>query len=82
MSMFRRKADVIISQAHVAVCDAEIMIEQARTDEAYQIALDALACAQRFMRRAITARDDWDEHEHDEYENYPDVPETDQLTLI
>jgi hypothetical protein len=41
-----------------------------------------LAQAQRFLARAIATRNAWDASEHDEYEEYPAVPETDMDVLI
>jgi hypothetical protein len=81
--MFRRTADRIIDQAHCAIAGAEMMVNHSFTKESTARALDQLARAQRYLSRAIAARDAWDSTEHGDYDKYPDVPDCDseQLTL-
>jgi hypothetical protein len=75
---FRRKADRIIDRAHHAIACAEMTVQHSFTDADKQRALDELFQAQRFLRRAVEARTAWDAVEHDDYEEYPDVPETEE----
>ena len=79
--MFRRKADRIIDSAHNAICAAEIAFMHAYTDADKQAAGDQISAAQRYLRRAVDAKCAWDAAEHDDYEEYPDVPESDQDEL-
>ena len=74
MAMFRRKADRIIDSAHHEIASAEMMVNHSFTDADKKAALDYLFEAQQYLRRAIEARNAWDEVEHDDYEEYPDVP--------
>jgi hypothetical protein len=73
---FRRRADQIIDRAHHKIACAEMSVMHSFTDADKQRALDELHQAQRFLRRAVEARDAWDAAPHDDYEEYPDVPET------
>jgi len=79
---FRRKADRIIDQAHSAIASAEMALMHAHTDYDKAMCGDDLAQAQRFLQRAIATRDAWDATKHDEYEEYPIVPERDFILLI
>lgn len=79
--MFRRRADQIIDTAHSDIAGAEMMVAHAFTDESMACALDQLASAQRYLTRAVAARDAWGAAEHDDYEEYPDVPRNAQTTL-
>lgn len=72
--MFRRTADRIIDKAHNAICDAEARLMHSFTDEDKQAAGEELSEAQRYLARAIAARDAWDAVKHDDYEDYPHVP--------
>lgn len=78
---YRRKADRIIDAAHSAIADAEMLIAHSFTDADKAAAGDELAEAQAYLRRAIAARDAWDATEHDDYEEYPDVPAKSQRAL-
>ena len=75
MAMFRSKADRIIDAAHNRICSAEMMLAHSFTDEDRQSAHDGLFAAKRFLRRACEARRAWQAVDHDDYEEYPDVPE-------
>ena len=83
MSMFRRTADKHIDRAHCAIASAEMEVERSRTDEHKAIALHHLAAAQRYLQRAIAARNARDAAEHDDYEDYPHVttPAEEQISL-
>lgn len=82
MTMFRRKADRYIDDAHNAICDAEAMLMHAYTEETKARAYEALNEAQAYLRRAVEAKRAWDAVEHDDYEAYPVVPRTTQKTLF
>ncbi len=82
MANYRRKADRIIDRAHNAICNAEMTLTHSYTDAAIAKALAELNEAQAFLSRAVAARDAWDRVEHDDYEEYPDVPEKAQLDLL
>jgi hypothetical protein len=76
MALFRRKADQIIDDAHNAIGCAEMRAMHSYTDADKAAALDELTEAQRYLARAVAARNAWDRVEHDEYEEYPRVPRT------
>jgi hypothetical protein len=78
MAMFRRKADQIIDDAHNRICSAEMMLMHSFTDESKATAHDELSKAQRYLRRACDAKRAWDAIEHDDYEEYPEVPYNEQ----
>jgi hypothetical protein len=80
--MFRSKADQIIDRAHNAICSAEMSLMHAFTDESKARYGDELFQAQRFLARAVAAKAAWDAIEHDDYEEYPEVPATDMDSLI
>jgi hypothetical protein len=80
--MFRRAADEAIDRAHSAIAACEMSLMHAFTAEDKARFGDELAQAQRFLARAIETRRVWDATDHDEYENYPNVPETDQDNLV
>lgn len=80
--MFRRKADRIVDDAHNAICCAEMRAMHAFTDDSKATALAELSQAQRYLARAVAARNAWDAAEHDDYEEYPDVPRTDMDALV
>jgi hypothetical protein len=76
MTFYRSKADQIIDRAHNAIATAEMLVSHAFTPKAKEDALYELANAQDFLRRACEAKRAWQAADHDEYEQYPDVPET------
>jgi hypothetical protein len=80
--MFRRKADQIIDRAHNAICNAEMSLMHSFTDESHARYGAELAQAQRFLARAVAAKLTWEATEHDDYEEYPEVPETDMDMLL
>lgn len=80
--MFRTKADRIIDEAHNAICDAEILVDHACTDEDKAHALDQLADAQRYLARAVEAKRAWYASAHGDYDEYPDVPRHAQINLL
>jgi hypothetical protein len=82
MAIFRNKADRIIDSAHCRIASAEMMLAHSFTDEQKQAAHDELFAAQRFLRRACETKRAWYAADHDDYAEYPDVPENDQLELI
>ena len=81
MALCRSKADRIIDRAYNAIAAAEMAVSHSFTDEDKATALDRLASAQRFLRRACEAKRAWQAMDHDDFEEYPDVPETDQDDL-
>ena len=72
---YRRQADRIIDRAHNAIANAEMGVIHAYTDEAKALALADLNSAVDWLNLAVAARDAWDRVEHDDYEEYPDVPQ-------
>jgi hypothetical protein len=74
-TMFRSKADRIIDRAHSRIAGAEVLVAHSFTPEAKQQALDELFAAQGFLRRAVAAKRAWYAVEHDDYDEYPSVPE-------
>jgi hypothetical protein len=70
---YRRVADKHIDRAHNAIACAEMRIMHSFTDKDIRAANDELSAAQRYLSRAIAARDAWDAAEHDDYEEYPHV---------
>jgi len=81
MSMFRRTADRVIDDAHNRIADAEMGLMHAYTDADKTRYGQELAEAQRYLARAIAARDAWDKatpaHDEDDEVDYPYVPKTD-----
>ena len=75
--MFRRHCDRIIDRAHNAIANAEASLMHSFTDARKAQYGAELAEAQRFLARACEAKRAWDSAEHDDYEDYPHVPETD-----
>lgn len=76
--MFRSKPDQIIDRAHARIADAEMRLAHSFTDADMQAANDELFAAQRLLRRACEAKRAWKAADHDDYEEYPNVPEEDQ----
>lgn len=79
---FRRKADRFIDDAYNAIACAEMMLMHSFTDEDKAKHGAELSQAQRYLIRAVSARNAWDAAEHDDYEEYPFVPATDQDDLF
>lgn len=78
----RSTADRIIDQAHNAIACAEMQLAHSFTDDAKAKYGDELAQAQRFLARAVATKRAWCAIEHDDYEEYPVVPATDQDILV
>ena len=76
MTFYRSTADRIIDRAHHRIAEAEMIVEHSFTDADRAAGLKALAEAQDFLRRACEAKRAWYAVDHDDYEQYPDVPET------
>lgn len=77
MPMFRRTADRVIDDAHNAIASAEMSYDHAYTDEDKARYGRELYEAQKYLSRAIAARDAWDAAAHDDEATYPYVPKTD-----
>lgn len=79
MPMFRRTADRVIDDAHNAICSAEMSLMHAYTDDDKARYGAELAEAQRYLGRAIAARNAWDARAagDDDEAVYPYVPKTD-----
>ena len=73
MPMFRRTADRVIDDAHNHIADAEMRLAHSYTDEDRAEAEQRLSAAQRYLARAIAARDAWDAAGHTDEEVYPYV---------
>lgn len=78
---FRSKADRFIDHAHSRIASAEMMVAHSFTEESKAVALDELTAAQRYLQRACDAKVLWRSTEHDDYEEYPDVPYDAQYAL-
>ena len=72
--MFRSKADRFIDHAHSEIASAEMEINHSFTDADKAKAGANLTSAQRYLSRAVAARDAWNAVDHDDYEQYPNVP--------
>jgi hypothetical protein len=79
--MFRSKRDRIVDDAHNRIACAEMQLSHSFTDEAQSAARDELIAAQRYLQRAVEAKQAWEATEHDDYEEYPDVPYDTQLEI-
>ena len=81
MALFRRTADRVIDDAHNRIASAEMALMHAYTDVDKSRYGQELAEAQRYLARAIAARDAWDAGAHtrddDDESTYPYVPKTD-----
>ena len=79
MAMFRRTADRVIDDAHNHIAGAEMLIAHAYTDADKARFGAQLAQAQRYLARAIAARNAWDATAHNDDDEcvYPYVPKTD-----
>jgi hypothetical protein len=80
---FRRTADRVIDDAHNAIASAEMSLMHSYTDEDKARYGRELYEAQKYLSRAIAARDAWDAVEHDDDDEtvYPYVPKTDAEVL-
>jgi hypothetical protein len=72
----------IIYRARSRVVDAEAQLIHSYTPEQVAEADDAMAAALRFLARAERAQRDWDAVQHDDYEAYPEVAETDDFAPL
>jgi hypothetical protein len=81
MRLSRSKADRFIDLAHNNIANAEMSLMHSFTDEDKAKHGAELAQAQRFLARAVATKRAWDAVEHGDYDEYPDVPETDMDTL-
>jgi hypothetical protein len=72
----------IIYRAKSRVADAEAQLIHSYTPEQIASADDAMASALRFLARAERVQRDWDAVQHDDYEEYPEVPETDEFAPL
>lgn len=77
---FRRTCDKYIDDAHSRIADAEMRIAHSFSEKDITEALDLLIKAQRYLARAISAKDAWDSVEHDEYEEYPVIEYEEQTS--
>jgi len=77
MAMFRRTADRVIDDAHNHICSAEMLLSHAFTDADKARYGAQLSEAQRYLARAIAARNAWDSADQDDEAVYPYVPKTD-----
>jgi hypothetical protein len=78
---YRKAYDRPIDDAHSRIAGAEMMLEHSFTDEDRTLALDQLAAAQRYLARAVEAKWAWLAVEHDDYEEFPEVPFETQFAL-
>lgn len=79
---YRSAADRVIDRAKHKISLAEMRLSHSYTDEDIAAAEAELGSARRYLERAEAAKAEWESKPRGDYEEFPEVPETDQPTLI